>query len=126
TVVEKRRNVSEASGPFDWAHAEHLAFASILTDNIPVRLSGQDSRRGTFSHRHCVFYDTETRERYIPLQNLSPDQARFCVYNSFLSENAVLGFDYGYSLMSPNMLLCWEAQFGDFNNGAQVIIDQFI
>ena len=126
TVADRRRAASLAGGPFDWAHAEHLAFASLLTEQIPVRLSGQDCRRGTFSQRHSVFYDTESRERYIPLQNLSDDQARFCVYNSFLSENAVLGFDYGYSLRSPNMLICWEAQFGDFANGAQVIIDQFI
>ncbi len=126
TVADRRRTATEAGGPYDWAHAEHLAFASLLTDGVPVRLSGQDCRRGTFSQRHSVFYDTETRERYIPLQNLAADQARFCVYNSFLSEAAVLGFDYGYSLMSPEMLICWEAQFGDFANGAQVIIDQFI
>ena len=91
-----------------------------------MRLSGQDSRRGTFSQRHSVLYDEQTRNRYIPLQNLSPEQARFCVYNSLLSENAVLGFDYGYSLNYPEMLCLWEAQFGDFSNGAQVIIDQFI
>jgi 2-oxoglutarate dehydrogenase E1 component len=91
-----------------------------------VRLSGQDCRRGTFSQRHAVFYDYETRERYIPLGHLSDDQAKFCVYNSLLSEFAVLGFDYGYSLSYPSMLLMWEAQFGDFSNGAQVIIDQFI
>jgi 2-oxoglutarate dehydrogenase E1 component len=125
-VVEKRRLASESGGPFDWAHAEHLAFASLLTEGTPIRLSGQDVRRGTFSHRHCVLYDAETRERFSPLQNLASDQARFCVYNSFLSENAVLGFDYGYSLMAPQLLICWEAQFGDFANGAQVIIDQFI
>ena len=92
----------------------------------PVRLSGQDVRRGTFSQRHAVFYDSETRERYIPLKNLSKDQANFCVYNSLLSEAAVLGFDYGYTLGATNMLIMWEAQFGDFSNGAQVIIDQFI
>ena len=126
TVADRRRAATLAGGPFDWAHAEHLSFASLLTEQVPVRLSGQDCRRGTFSQRHSVFYDTETRERYIPLQNLAADQSRFCVYNSFLSENAVLGFDYGYSLRSPNMLICWEAQFGDFANGAQVIIDQFI
>jgi 2-oxoglutarate dehydrogenase E1 component len=93
---------------------------------VPVRLSGQDSRRGTFSQRHSVLYDSKTRERHIPLMNLSADQARFCVYNSLLSEAAVLGFDYGYALDFPEMLCLWEAQFGDFANGAQVIIDQFI
>ena len=92
----------------------------------PVRLSGQDCRRGTFSQRHAVFYDFESRERYIPLEKVSENQAKFCVYNSFLSEFAVLGFDYGYSLGYPSMLTMWEAQFGDFSNGAQVIIDQFI
>jgi 2-oxoglutarate dehydrogenase E1 component len=95
-------------------------------EGVPVRLSGQDSRRGTFSQRHSVLYDAQTRERYIPLLNLSKDQARFCVYNSLLSEAAVLGFDYGYSLEFPEMLCLWEAQFGDFANGAQVIIDQFL
>ena len=95
-------------------------------EGTPVRLSGQDCRRGTFSQRHAVFYDYETRERYIPLEHLDPAQSRFCVHNSFLSEFAVLGFDYGYSLSYPSMLTMWEAQFGDFSNGAQVIIDQFI
>jgi 2-oxoglutarate dehydrogenase E1 component len=113
-------------GPYDWAFAESLAFGSLLLEGSPVRLSGQDCRRGTFSQRHAVFYDYETRERYIALENLGKDQAKFCVYNSFLSEFAVLGFDYGYSLSYPSMLLMWEAQFGDFSNGAQVIIDQFI
>ena len=114
------------AGPFDWAFAESLAFGSLLMEGSPVRLSGQDCRRGTFSQRHAVFYDYETRERHIPLEHLSPDQAKFCVYNSLLSEFAVLGFDYGYSLSYPSMLTLWEAQFGDFSNGAQVIIDQFI
>jgi 2-oxoglutarate dehydrogenase E1 component len=113
-------------GPIDWAFAEALAFGALLMEGSPVRLSGQDCRRGTFSQRHAVFYDYETRERYIPLGHLSDDQAKFCVYNSLLSEFAVLGFDYGYSLSYPSMLLMWEAQFGDFSNGAQVIIDQFI
>lgn len=124
-LAARRKAVDSGEG-FDWAHGEALAFASLLTEGQGVRLSGQDSRRGTFSHRHSVFYDTETRERFIPLQNLSPDQGRFCVYNSLLSEAAVLGFDYGYSLLTPKVLICWEAQFGDFVNGAQVIIDQFI
>ncbi len=121
-----RKKAIEAGEGIDWAYGEALAFASLLTDGHGVRLSGQDSRRGTFSQRHSVFYDTETRERYIPLQKLTPDQGRFCVYNSLLSEVAVLGFDYGYSLLTPNVLICWEAQFGDFINGAQVIIDQFL
>jgi 2-oxoglutarate dehydrogenase E1 component len=124
--IPRRVEALANAGPIDWAFAESLAFGSLLLEGSPVRLSGQDCRRGTFSHRHAVFYDYETRERYIPLQNLSPDQAKFCVYNSLLSEFAVLGFDYGYSLSYPSMLLMWEAQFGDFSNGAQVIIDQFI
>jgi 2-oxoglutarate dehydrogenase E1 component len=121
-----RRKAVESGEGVDWAHAEALAFGTLLTEGHGVRLSGQDSRRGTFSQRHSVLYDSETRDRHIPLQNLSPDQGRFCVYNSLLSEAAVLGFDYGYSLLTPNVLICWEAQFGDFINGAQVIIDQFI
>ena len=120
--VESLANV----GPIDWAFAEALAFGSLLLENTPVRLSGQDCRRGTFSQRHAVFYDYENRERHIPLEHLDPNQAKFCVHNSFLSEFAVLGFDYGYSLSYPRMLTLWEAQFGDFSNGAQVIIDQFI
>jgi 2-oxoglutarate dehydrogenase E1 component len=126
TVLERRRKAAEEGGPFDWANAEHLALASLLTEGISVRLSGQDSRRGTFSQRHSYLYDLETRERHCPLQHLAPDQARYCAYNSLLSEAAVLGFDYGYSLLAKNMLILWEAQFGDFANGAQVIIDQFI
>jgi len=121
-----RKKALESGAGFDWAHAEALAFGTLISDGSGVRLSGQDCRRGTFSQRHCVLYDNDTRERYIPLQNIAPDQARFCVYNSLLSEAAVLGFDYGYSLLAPNVLICWEAQFGDFANGAQVIIDQFI
>jgi 2-oxoglutarate dehydrogenase E1 component len=110
----------------DWGMGEALAFGSLLMDGSPVRLSGQDSERGTFSHRHSVLYDNETRERYVPLLDLKEGQAQFCVHNSLLSEAAVLGFDYGYSLDYPQMLCIWEAQFGDFVNGAQVIIDQFI
>jgi 2-oxoglutarate dehydrogenase E1 component len=125
-LLERRKKQFAEGGPFDWSYAEALAFGSLLIEGTPVRLSGQDSRRGTFSQRHSVLYDVETRERYIPLANLSPDQARFCVYNSMLSEAAVLGFDYGYSLDFPAMLCLWEAQFGDFANGAQVVIDQFI
>jgi 2-oxoglutarate dehydrogenase E1 component len=121
-----RGKAIETGEGIDWATAEALAFGTLLTEGNGVRLSGQDVRRGTFSHRHSVFYDTETRERHIPLNNLEEGQARYCVYNSLLSEAAVLGFDYGYSLLAPNLLICWEAQFGDFVNGAQVIIDQFI
>ena len=110
----------------DWGMGEALAFGSLLMDGTPVRLSGQDSERGTFSHRHSVLYDNETRERYVPLLDLKEGQAQFCVHNSLLSEAAVLGFDYGYSLDYPQMLSMWEAQFGDFVNGAQVIIDQFL
>jgi 2-oxoglutarate dehydrogenase E1 component len=124
--IPRRVEALANGGAYDWAFAESLAFGSLLLEGSPIRLSGQDCRRGTFSHRHAVFYDYDTRERYIPLQNLSEDQAKFCVYNSLLSEFAVLGFDYGYSLSYPSMLLMWEAQFGDFSNGAQVIIDQFI
>lgn len=110
----------------DWGMGEALAFGSLLMDGTPVRLSGQDCERGTFSHRHSVLYDVETREKYVPLLDLQEGQAQFCVHNSLLSEAAVLGFDYGYSLDYPQMLCMWEAQFGDFVNGAQVIIDQFI
>ncbi|MFC7335878.1 2-oxoglutarate dehydrogenase E1 component [Haloferula chungangensis] len=124
--VPRRIEALEKGGPIDWAFAESLAWGALLLEGNQVRLSGQDCRRGTFSQRHAVFYDSETRERYIPLQNLDENQAKFCVYNSLLSEFAVLGFDYGYSLGAPNMLTMWEAQFGDFSNGCQVIIDQFI
>ncbi|MEZ5385827.1 MAG: 2-oxoglutarate dehydrogenase E1 component [Prosthecobacter sp.] len=121
-----RKKAIAAGEGIDWAYAESLAFGTLLTEGHGVRLSGQDVRRGTFSQRHSVFYDSQTRERHIPLNNIDPDQGRFCVYNSLLSEAAVLGFDYGYALLTSNLLVCWEAQFGDFVNGAQVIIDQFI
>jgi 2-oxoglutarate dehydrogenase E1 component len=125
-LLDRRRQVWKNGGPYDWSFAEALAFGSLLLEGTPVRLSGQDSRRGTFSQRHSVLYDEQTRERHIPLNVLAPDQAKFCVYNSPLSEYAVLGFDYGYSMDYPSMLCLWEAQFGDFGNGAQIIIDQFI
>jgi 2-oxoglutarate dehydrogenase E1 component len=124
--IPRRIEAMAEGGKIDWALAEALAFGSLLAEGTPVRLSGQDCRRGTFSQRHAVLYDYENRERFIPLEHLSPDQAKFCVHNSFLSEFAVLGFDYGYSLSYASMLTLWEAQFGDFSNGAQVIIDQFI
>ncbi|MFN2507924.1 MAG: 2-oxoglutarate dehydrogenase E1 component [Chthoniobacterales bacterium] len=125
-LIDRRREIFEAGGPYDWGYAEALAFGSLLLEGTPVRLSGQDSRRGTFSHRHAVIYDAKTGEPHIPLLHLVEKQGRICVYNSLLSEAAVLGFDYGYSLDYPDMLCLWEAQFGDFANGAQTIIDQFI
>lgn len=125
-LLERRLQVWKAGSPYNWSFAEALAFGSLLLEGTPVRLSGQDSRRGTFSQRHSVLYDEKNRQRYIPLNHLRPNQARFCVYNSPLSEYAVLGFDYGYSMDFPSQLYLWEAQFGDFANGAQIIIDQFI
>ena len=125
-LLERRQQVWKAGGPYNWAFAEALAFGSLLLEGTPVRLSGQDSRRGTFSQRHSVLYDETNRQRYIPLNHLRSNQAKFCVYNSPLSEYAVLGFDYGYSMDFPSMLYLWEAQFGDFANGAQIIIDQFL
>ncbi|MEM9222836.1 MAG: 2-oxoglutarate dehydrogenase E1 component [Pseudomonadota bacterium] len=117
--------ISDGVG-IDWATAEALAFGSLLKEGYRVRLSGQDVERGTFSQRHSVLYDQDTEERYIPLNNLSEDQKRYEAINSMLSEEAVLGFEYGYSLAEPDALTCWEAQFGDFANGAQVVFDQFI
>jgi 2-oxoglutarate dehydrogenase E1 component len=110
----------------DWAFAETLAFGSLLQEGTRVRLSGQDSRRATFSQRHAVLIDQETGEEYTPLNNLSDDQARLLIYDSLLSEYAVAGFEYGYSVMDRNALTCWEAQFGDFANGAQIVWDQFL
>ncbi len=129
-VMQARRQMAAGQLPLDWGMAEALAFASLLTEGHGVRLTGQDSGRGTFSHRHAVLHD-QMRERredgiYIPLQNLAPDQAHFLIVDSLLSEEAVLGFEYGYASASPQELVIWEAQFGDFANGAQVVIDQFI
>ncbi|MGA2400404.1 MAG: 2-oxoglutarate dehydrogenase E1 component [Syntrophobacteraceae bacterium] len=125
-ILERRlRNVEKAQG-IDWANAEALAFASLVVEGAPVRLSGQDSSRGTFSQRHSILYDINTEERYTPLNNLSAGQARFMVYDSMLSEEAVLAFEYGYSLTTPDTLTIWEAQFGDFANNAQPVFDQFI
>ncbi|MBW2732597.1 MAG: 2-oxoglutarate dehydrogenase E1 component [Deltaproteobacteria bacterium] len=118
--------VQQGEGGIDWGYAELLALGTLLAEDTPVRLSGQDSQRGTFSQRHAVWQDMKRGEMHIPLNFVSEDQARFCVYNSSLSEAAVLGFEYGYSLSEPEMLILWEAQFGDFVNGAQVVIDQFI
>ena len=124
--IRKRRETLANNGPVDWALAEAIAFGSLVLEEIPVRLSGQDSGRGTFSQRHLSFYDYENGDRYIPLQHMARDQAPFNVFDSSLSEFGVLGFEYGYSVADPNTLTLWEAQFGDFSNGAQIIIDQFI
>ncbi len=121
-----RRRERFTSGHIDWALAEALAFGSLVLSGVPVRLSGEDSGRGTFSQRHAILYDHKTSAAYTSLDHIRPDQARFNVYDSSLSEFAVLGFEYGYSLARPEALVLWEAQFGDFVNGAQVIIDQFI
>ncbi len=127
-VVAERARMLESGENIDWGFAEALAFASILDAGHPIRLSGEDSGRGTFSHRHAEWWDVEreTPHSHTPLKNVSPNQGSFSVYDSPLSEFAVLGFDYGYSLAQPNILVIWEAQFGDFVNGAQVVIDQFI
>jgi 2-oxoglutarate dehydrogenase E1 component len=113
-------------GKIDWAHAESLAFAAIISDGTPIRLTGQDTERGTFSQRHLVLHNPETGEGYAPLQHLPTAKASFTVYNSPLSEQAAVGFEYGYSVHAPDALVLWEAQFGDFANGAQIIIDQFM
>jgi len=125
-AMEARHKMAAGETPLDWSAAESLAFASLLTQGVRVRMSGQDSGRGTFSHRHAVLHDYRSNAQYIPLQHVDPDQAPFEIYNSPLSEAGVLGFEYGYSLDFPEGLTIWEAQFGDFTNAAQVIIDQFI
>jgi 2-oxoglutarate dehydrogenase E1 component len=124
--LDNRRKAIETGEGIDWATAEALSFCSLLLDGNPVRLSGQDSERGTFSQRHSVLIDQENENRYIPFNSIRDGQARFEVINSMLSEEAVLGFEYGYSLSEPNALTLWEAQFGDFANGAQVVFDQFV
>jgi 2-oxoglutarate dehydrogenase E1 component len=125
-LAEKRRDDIRGRKPLDWGTGEALAFGSLALEGHLVRLSGQDSRRGTFSHRHSWYFDQETGQGYSPLAHLDPRQAPFDVYDSALSEVAVLGFEYGYSLDDPHALVLWEAQFGDFANGAQVVIDQFV
>jgi 2-oxoglutarate dehydrogenase E1 component len=124
-ALERRRTLLETDA-VDWASAELLAFGSLLLEGTPVRLAGEDSRRGTFSQRHAVLVDFNTEEEYVPLAHLGPKQAPFMIYDSPLSEFAALGFEYGYSVANKDALVCWEAQFGDFVNGAQVIVDQFL
>jgi len=125
-LLDNRRSMARGEKPLDWGAGEALAFASLVTDGVRVRFTGQDSGRGTFSHRHAVLFDQETGRMHVPLCHLASDQAPIEIYNSPLSEAAVLGFEYGYSLDWPDALVLWEAQFGDFANAAQVIIDQFI
>jgi 2-oxoglutarate dehydrogenase E1 component len=125
-LLEQRASMGRGQHSFDYGMAEAVAFASLLLDGTPVRLSGQDSQRGTFNQRHSVLVDIENEQRWIPLNHLAEQQARFSVYNSILSEAGVMGFEYGYSRDYPEALVLWEAQFGDFANGAQIVIDQFI
>ena len=125
-ILHTRQQAIAERKPLDWPQAELLAFGTLLVEGTPVRLSGQDSRRGTFSQRHSVLYDVRTGEPLAPLNFLREGQAKYCVYDSLLSEAAVLGFEFGYSMEAPRTLVLWEAQFGDFANGAQVIIDQFL
>jgi 2-oxoglutarate dehydrogenase E1 component len=123
--LERRRGALE-DGTIEWGHAEALAYGSLLVDGIPIRLSGQDVQRGTFSQRHLVLHDSVTGETFTPMQHLDDAAASFEVYNSPLSEYACVGFEYGYSAAAPEALVLWEAQYGDFANGAQIVIDQFI
>ncbi|MBN9387203.1 MAG: 2-oxoglutarate dehydrogenase E1 component [Chloroflexi bacterium] len=125
-LLQRRGTATGPEGGIDWGHAEALAFASILADGTAIRLSGQDAERGTFSHRHAVLHDQKTGETFIPLQHLPQAKASFAIYNSPISEAAVMGFEYGYSVEAEDALVIWEAQFGDFANVAQVIIDQFV
>ena len=127
-LLEGRRRLAEGlpTESFDWGVGEHLAFATLLDQGLPIRFSGQDARRGTFSHRHAVLADARDGKRYTPLAHLREGQGRFDIFDSPLSEAGVLGFDYGWSLDMPEALTIWEAQFGDFVNGAQVVIDQFV
>ena len=124
-LVDKRRDVLKGA-PIDWGFAETLAFGSLVLEGTPVRLSGEDVSRGTFTQRHLKFSDYDTGETYTPLKHLDPGQAKFEVVDSLLSEFAVVGYEFGYSVADPLTLVMWEAQFGDFANGAQIIIDQFV
>lgn len=126
TILKKRGDAAEKGEGIDWANAEALSFASLLTEGLPIRLSGQDCGRGTFSQRHCAFVDSRTEEKYIPLNHLEDGQAGFFVYDSLLAEASVLSFEYGYAMARPEGLVIWEAQFGDFVNNAQAVIDLYI
>lgn len=125
-VLEARQKMTEGELPLNWGYAETLAYATLLQDGFPIRLCGQDAARGTFAHRHAVLHDQTTDDIYIPLSHIAPDQVQVNIVDSFLSEEAVLAFEYGYASTEPNNLVIWEAQFGDFANGAQMVIDQFI
>ncbi|MGY4690019.1 2-oxoglutarate dehydrogenase E1 component [Salibacterium sp. K-3] len=125
-ILERREGQLEEGGKIDWAHAETLAYATILSDGTPVRLTGQDTQRGTFAHRHLVLHDYQNGDIYSPLHTLSKADASFAIYNSPLSEASIVGFEYGYNVHEPSTLVLWEAQFGDFANAAQVIFDQFV
>ena len=122
----RRAAFADGTGDVDWGLAEALALGSLLEDGTTVRLAGQDTRRGTFSHRHSVLVDYESGAEYMPLAHLGERQGKWFVYDSLLSEYAALGFEYGYSVVDKDALVCWEAQFGDFVNGAMIIIDQFL
>ena len=125
-ILQDKIKLYEVEGKLDWATGELISYASILQEGKDVRMSGQDVKRGTFSHRHAALRDENTDENYNRLSNIADKQGHFRIYNSLLSEYAVLGFEYGYAMANPNSLVIWEAQFGDFANGAQTIIDQFI
>ena len=125
-IMDSRRQMGAGALPMDWGYAETMAYASLIEDGYPIRISGQDSSRGTFFHRHAVVHNMKNGATHLPLQHIRPGQPRFLVINSTLSEEAVLAFEYGYSSAEPNALVIWEAQFGDFANGAQVVFDQFI
>ena len=125
-LLEQRQEMGYGKRPLDFGMAEALAFGSLALQSVPIRLSGQDSRRGTFNQRHSVLIDIVDEKEYVPLCHLAPNQARVEIYNSELSEAAVMGFEYGYTRDYPETLVMWEAQFGDFANGAQIIIDQFV
>src|SRR5256885_4641639 len=125
-LMETRAQMVREGRGIDWSCAEALAIGALLLEGIPVRMSGQDTCRGTFSQRHAVLHDVETGDRYVPLDNIRGDQAPFRIIDSMLTENAVLGFEFGMSLADPRRLVLWEAQFGDFINGAQVGVDQFL